>query len=392
MTDTAVKKSAESVKMPENGKKKHLSWQVIACVCLVAVSVVLNVVAWKSTAFCDWYTAHVFPIWENTYGRLTSLLPFSFGELLIAVAVFGIPLSLVAMLVLVIVRKGKRKKTAKIFGLVYMWIVTFVVTVQTFNCFVIYHCSSFAELNGILTEQHTRTELEALGNKLVTEINALSKEVERDSEGKFVLTADLDKTAQEAMRGLGSEFKNLGGFYVTPKAIKCSFFMSQMDLMGIYFPFSMEANYNQDMYKAKLPDTVCHELAHTKGYIQEDEANFIAFMACDRSDNADYRYSGYLAALGEVRNKIFDYASDDKKIEFDSSICDEVWADMEANWDYWRSVDEAKDTVFDSEAVGEISDKAMEKSLKLNGVEDGKQSYGRMVDLMLNYFKSKGEL
>ena len=179
MTDTAVKKSAESVKMPENGKKKHLSWQVIACVCLVAVSVVLNVIAWKSTAFCDWYTAHVFPIWENTYGRLTSLLPFSFGELLIAVAVFGIPLSLVAMLVLVIVRKGKRKKTAKIFGLVYMWIVTFVVTVQTFNCFVIYHCSSFAELNGIPTEQHTRTELEALGNKLVTEINALSKEVER---------------------------------------------------------------------------------------------------------------------------------------------------------------------------------------------------------------------
>lgn len=217
---------------------------------------------------------------------------------------FGIPLSLVAMLVLVIVRKGKRKKTAKIFGLVYMWIVTFVVTVQTFNCFVIYHCSSFAELNSIPTEQHTRTELEALGNKLVTEINALSKEVERDSEGKFVLTADLDKTAQEAMRGLGSEFKNLGGFYVTPKAIKCSFFMSQMDLMGIYFPFSMEANYNQDMYKAKLPDTICHELAHTKGYIQEDEANFIAFMACDRSDNADYRYSGYLAALGEVRNKI----------------------------------------------------------------------------------------
>ena len=117
-----------------------------------------------------------------------------------------------------------------------------------------------------------------------------------------------------------------------------------------------------------------------------------SFMACDRSDNADYRYSGYLAALGEVRNKIFDYASDDKKIEFDSSICDEVWADMEANWDYWRSVDEAKDTVFDSEAVGEISDKAMEKSLKLNGVEDGKQSYGRMVDLMLNYFKDKGEL
>ena len=64
MTDTAVKKSAESVKMPENGKKKHLSWQVIACVCLVAVSVVLNVIAWKSTAFCSRFSNLGKYIWQ----------------------------------------------------------------------------------------------------------------------------------------------------------------------------------------------------------------------------------------------------------------------------------------------------------------------------------------
>ncbi|MGN0594539.1 MAG: DUF3810 domain-containing protein, partial [Hominimerdicola sp.] len=187
---------------------------------------------------------------------------------------------------------------------------------------------------------------------------------------------------------LSAEFENLDGFYVTPKPIKKSFFMSQLNLMGIYFPFSMEANYNNDMYKAKLPDTVCHELAHTKGYIQEDEANFIAFVACDRSENADYRYSGYLSALSYVRNKIFEYADDNKKIEFDSSISDAVWADIDANREYWQEVKEKEDTVFDSETVSEISDKAMESSLKLNGVEDGKQSYGRMVDLMLNYYYS----
>lgn len=387
-----VEKSGQTEKTDEPKPKKRFSRQVIICLGLILISVLLNVIAWKSTAFCDWYTANVFPIWQNTYGRLTSLLPFSFGEILIMIAVFGIPLSLLAMIVLVIVRKGRRRKTAKIFGFVYLWIVTFVVTVQTFNCFILYHCSSFAQLNDIPTEQHTKAELEALGDKLVAEINQLSQEVQRDDEGKFVLTADLDKTAQVAMGNLGDEFENLGGYYVKPKGIMCSFFMSQLDLMGIYFPFSMEANYNRDMYKAKLPDTVCHELAHTKGYIQEDEANFIAFMACDRSDNVEYRYSGYLAALTEVRGKIFDYASDNKKVDFDNSICDEVWADIEANWDYWRSVDEAQDTVFDSEAVGEISDKAMESSLKLNGVEDGKKSYGRMVDLMLNYFKDKGEL
>ena len=165
--------------------------------------------------------------------------------------------------------------------------------------------------------------------------------------------------------------------------------MSQMNLTGIYFPFSMEANYNNDCYKAKLPCTVCHELAHTRGYIQEDEATFIAVLACIRSDDAYYRYAGCLTALTYVRNKIFDYADDEKKAEFDSRISDKVWADIDANREYWDSVKEKEDTVFDTETVSKLSSDFVDSNLKLNGVEDGSKSYGRMVDLMLNYFIDK---
>ena len=38
-----------------------------------------------STPFSDWYTNNIFPFWINTYGRFTSLFPFSFGEKLILV-------------------------------------------------------------------------------------------------------------------------------------------------------------------------------------------------------------------------------------------------------------------------------------------------------------------
>lgn len=367
-------------------KIKKSDWVLIG-ICILTI--VLNVISRCSAAFSDWYTANIFPLWQNTYGRLTSAVPFSFGEILIIIGVVGIPVSLIAMIILLICKKGKRFRIFGIFARTYLWIIGIIAVIQTLNCFILYHCSSFAELNGISSAQHTNQELEQLGNWLVSEINSLAVQVERDKDGKFVLTADVDETAKKSMKNLSEEFKNLGGFYVTPKPVKNSFFMSQLNLMGIYFPFSMEANYNNEMYKAKLPDTVCHELAHTKGYIQEDEANFIAFAACDRSGNADYRYSGYISALSYVRNKIFEYADDNKKIEFDSSISDAVWADIDANREYWQEVKENKDAVFDSETVSEISDKAMESSLKLNGVEDGKQSYGRMVDLMLNYYLSK---
>ncbi|SFC16106.1 DUF3810 domain-containing protein [Ruminococcus albus] len=374
------------VKVSQKADKKHKHTQLKWLIGSAIFFVLLNVLAWKSTQFCDFYQKHIYPLWAQTYGRVTSLLPFSFGELLIAIAVFGIPLSLLVMIVLLIIKRGRRGKVAKVFGFIYGWILVFILGTETLNCFVLYHTSTFEELNNISVEEHTNDDLEELGFRIVAQLNELSSQVQRDEEGRFVLTSDTDDTARVAVEGLEDEFVCFGGYEVHPKPIYCSFFMSQMDLMGIYFPFSMEANYNTDMYKAKLPNTICHELAHTKGFMREEEANFIAFVACDRCGDVDYRYSGYLSALTYVRNQIFEYCDEDTKCEFDNAICDEVWADIDGNREYWESVEEAEDTVFESESVSEVSEKAMETSLHANGVEDGIASYGRMVDLMLNYY------
>ena len=51
-----------------------------------------------------------------------------------------------------------------------------------------------------------------------------------------------------------------------------------------------------------------------------------------------------------------------------------------------QEVQESDKGLIDSKTVAEVSDKAMETSLKLNGVEDGKRSYGRMVDLLLDWY------
>ena len=56
--------------------------------------VVLNLLAWYSTEFSDWYINHIFPIWLNTYARFTSLASVSVGEIMLILAVgitaFGI--------------------------------------------------------------------------------------------------------------------------------------------------------------------------------------------------------------------------------------------------------------------------------------------------------------
>lgn len=367
-------------------KKRKLKISTIILILLFILCIVLNVAAWLSEGFCNWYTANIFPIWTNTYGRFTSLFPFSVGEILIWIAVIGIPLSLILFVILLIVKKGRRRIIVRIFGFTYLWIIAFVAVTETLNCFILYHCSSFAKLHDIPEKQHTTAQLEQLAEDLITQTNKLAVMVERDENGKFILTADLNETAKEAMSDLGEEFSALSGYYVTPKPVMYSYFMSQQYLMGIYFPFTMEANFNRLMYPYNLPDTVCHELAHTKGFIQEDEANFIAFLACTRSDNIEYQYSGYLSALKYVINKIDEFSSDEKKEEIGSMICREILIDYAGNSAYWESVQDDETGLISSKTIAKVSDKAMETSLKLNGVEDGKKSYGRMVDLLLNYY------
>lgn len=353
---------------------------------LFIVCIILNVTAWISTAFCDWYRENIFPIWTEAYGRLTSLLPISFGELLIWTAVIGVPLSLVLLIILLIIKKGRRRKLGKLYALTYLWIIAFIAVTETLNCFILYHCSSFAETYGISQEQYTTAQLEELCGYLTARTNELSAQVQRDENSRFILTSDLDGTAKSAMKKLGENYPQLSGFYVTPKPVMYSYFMSQQYLMGIYFPFTMEANYNDEMYPSNLPDTICHELAHTKGFILEDEASFIAFLACDASDNTEYRYSGYLNALKYVISQARDNCSAETVSQIYSRLDAGVITDMNGNSDYWQSVQESDKGLLPSKTVAKVSDKAMEASLKLNGVEDGKRSYGRMVDLLLNYY------
>ena len=62
---------------------------------IAIVTVLLNVLAWNSTAFCDAYIAYIFPIWVNTYGRITGIFPFSVGEWMLVAAVVLVVLAIV---------------------------------------------------------------------------------------------------------------------------------------------------------------------------------------------------------------------------------------------------------------------------------------------------------
>ena len=88
----------------------------------IAGVVLINMVSWKSVGFSDWYIRNIFPVWLNTYARLTSIVPFSIGEIMLILAVvitlFGIGFWSVDLIC-----GRKYKKAVRGFGRFYAWTV-----------------------------------------------------------------------------------------------------------------------------------------------------------------------------------------------------------------------------------------------------------------------------
>ena len=376
-----------------------------------AVVILLNVVAWNSTAFCDAYIENVFPLWVNTYGRLTGLVPFSVGEIMLVLGVVLVELAAVLWIPWLVATIVSRRAEAsceqsscrlaagisricKGFYQFVAWTFLIVCLIMTLNCFILYHASTFSEVY-FGREHDAEYDLEDLitvRNMVVEECNRLSLEMERDENGAIVYHKDIGEVAIACMQELGQTYGHLDGFYPRPKPLYTSDFFSQQYMCGYYFPFSMEANYNNVMYIMNKPSTMCHELAHLRGYIFEDEANFISFLACIQSEDPVFRYSGYLSVLNYLDNDFYKAVGRDREAYLAQPVItaqvieDNVFV-TEEEWDRINGK-----ALIDTETVDQVSDTLVDVTLKANGVSDGMISYDRVVRLLLQYYSLEGLL
>ena len=385
--------------------KKSLKYFLLSA---FGLAVLINVLAWNSTAFCDYYVYQIFPIWLNTYGKWTSNFPFSVGEIMIVSAVallcIFVMLGLIAVIFLLRRRAGRKNQTWTV-GAEYNWLrfqkgyrryntffaclLVAITWIMTLNCYILYHCSTFEEKywqNMAAKEEYTIEELGQLRDFVVTRVNQYAKMMERDENGLIVYDGNMEEEAIRAMQNLGEIYPQLAGFYTTPKKISASEFLSQQYMKGYYFPFSLEANYNDVMYIMSKPATMCHELAHTKGFIYEDEANLIAFLACLHSDDIMFQYSGYLSVLTYIDNDFIKSIDSNKEI-YNShvKISSQVKKDrVFLTEDAWTKVE--KKAVISTKTLKKASNTFTNTTLVLNGVEQGSASYRDVVGLLLDYY------
>lgn len=367
-------------------------WKIWIPAVFVLFAVILNIIGRMCRTFTDFYVDHVFPLWTATYGRLTGLFPFSVGEWMLYLAVVMIFLLAAGGIIYGVFRSvisDKWKLCYRKYALFIYWVFGIVCVIMTLNCFLLYQVSPINErfdIGGNAEKEYGIEEITILRDYVVEQANALAPNFERDGQGYLIYQADLKSEAKAQMQRLGEQFGNLTGYYPDPKELFLSGFYSQQYIMGYYFPFSLEANYNPQMYITNVPVTMCHELSHLKGFIREDEANFIGYLACVDSQDLLFQYSAYLSVIGYLDRDFFKAIGEDMEIYLSHpEISKLVEEDKEFLTDEaWEQVE--KKAVLSTETVKQAADTFLDTTLTLNGVADGRVSYSRVVKLLLRYY------
>lgn len=345
----------------------------------------------KSPAFADWYSSIIYPLLVTSIGRFFGIFPFSVAEIGLYIFVTFLLLSFMRMLISTIFHKKltqnnfflqkhllKKDPSWSHYGSSLFCLCACLFFSYTFCCGINYGRTSFAEKYNLETGEYTLEELNTLCTKLTMQLNTLSDSVSRDSEGLALMGSDVSSRARLAMASLGDSYPELSGYYPRPKTLLIPAFLSVQSLSGIYSPFTVEANYNSDMVAYNLPFTACHELSHLRGFMQEEEANFIGFLACVNSDDTEFEYSGYLLGWIYATNELYEEDYDTYQKIY-SQLSDTVKIDLSANSAFWNKY---------KSKVAEVSGQINDHYLKANGQTDGVKSYDRMVDLMITWSRS----
>lgn len=402
-------KTKTSAAMPSHSQRVYLLVLLLDLLALAA-----NQLAIHSSTFADAYSHYVYRVLSLGIGSVMGLLPFSVVELLLYATILFVLFDFVKQLcravrvgaacvhsarvsqdaqthLLAAVARPLRRFLGHLFLLLSTLLVLYV-----FLCGINYHRTSFSEEAGlsVTIDAHgtvyDEADLIALCDYLVTEINDTEAQLDVSFIGQTSETPKpsaawlwhAGRTGQRAMEKLGQRYHRLSGHYPYPKPILNTWILSVQQTTGVYSPFTVEANYNRDIAYYDIPFTICHELSHLRGYMQEEEANFIGVLATIGADDLYFNYSGYVSAWVYAGNAL---------ARIDSTAFATLYArinartrqDMLYNNAYWKQF-EGKP----AEAHEQLND----AYLKMQGQATGGRSYGHVTDLMLEYFAKNGTL
>jgi hypothetical protein len=353
---------------------KSWSW-----VLLIVLTILIKWASW----YPDWvennYTYGVYPYLTKIQRFLFGWLPFSVGDLF-----YG-------FLILIVILR-----TYRFFKVLFQQKLTrsyFVVALQQaifFFLFVYVFFNLFWGLNynrqgisyqlKIEVKKYSLADIDTLTTVIQERLNKYAEVATEEQRDSFRKKKDLFREGRNAYQNAAKKYPYLD---YQPPSVKPSLFSyagNYLGFQGYYNPFSGEGQVNTTIPRFLEPFVTCHEIAHQLGYAKENEANFVAFLACRDYPSPVFQYSLYFDmynyAAGEVYRRDTALAA-----AFSKKLHPQVVKDFKELRSFYKRYKNPIEPII-TWSYGHF--------LKANNQPGGKQTYNEVVAWLIAYAKKFG--
>ena len=343
---------------------------------LTPAAAAVHIVSVLSRPFADFFVRYIGCITRQLLAYLTYPFPFSVAEAFLLL----IPVFLISLIVLSSKFTDKRGSIR--------FIVSVASAVPLLYCLLIfgfgtgYYGETLDKKLDLELGEVSAQDLYVTAVKLEEQINGLADSIAYDTEG-FSVSPHTVRETGDVLSGtykkLCSDYSFLSPINGKAKPIVLSEPMTYTHIAGVYTFFTGEININTNFPPYSRTFTVAHEMAHQRGIAREDEANFMAFIACTGSDDAYIRYCGYMNTLEYIIRALY---------KTDRNLYSETLSKLDVRalnelYAFSSFFDKYRESVA-SEITGTIND----TYLTLQGA-GGIKSYDMVTNLVVAYLNQK---
>ena len=353
---------------------KSWSW-----VLLILLTILIKWASWYPEWVENNYTYGVYPVITKIQRVLFGWIPFSVGDLFYGF--LGLIVIFRSFRFFKLLFRKKLTRGYFVMGMqqaifFFLFVYVFVNLLWGLN----YNRKGISFQLDIEVKRYSLADLDTLTTAIQARLNkygALVTEEQRDSVRK---KKDLFRESSLAYQAIKNRFSFLDYQPISVKPSLFSYLGNYLGFQGYYNPFSGEAQVNTTVPRFLEPFVTAHEIAHQLGYGKENEANFVAFLACRDYPSPAFQYSMYFDlynyAAGEIyrRDSVL-YRS------FYQKLHPQVVRDIQELRSFYRKYENPVEPII-TWSYGHF--------LKANNQPGGKQTYNEVVAWLIAYYKKFG--
>jgi Protein of unknown function (DUF3810) len=353
---------------------KAWSW-----ILLIIAAIIIKFASTQPLWIEENYSNGIYPTISKIQRSIFGWIPFSIGDLFYIFLIIVVIFKTVQLIKYIYKKKINRQyflNGLKQVIFFFLFVYVFFYALWGLN----YNRKGITYQLNLEVRKYSTQEIDTLTNILQQRLNFYSEAIDLKQRDSFDKKRMLFEKATESYLYANNSYPFLA---YEPQSLKPSLFSylgNYLGFQGYYNPFSGEGQVNTTIPKFLEPFVSTHEVAHQLGYAKENEANFVAFLACKSYPNNTYRYSlyfdMYLYALTELGRSDSALAK---------SYAEKLHPQAKKDIDEYRKFLRRY-----RNQVEPIVSWLYDGYLQANDQPEGKRSYNMVVAYLIAYYKKFG--